>query len=307
MENAAARPVVASRHNLLLQLPLAAPLSPSNAQAVQEAVERTTDELAVFVVLADMATASQVSCGWTQMQRRIAELYAVASAAAATSGNADLDVDVVPLDFCAYSVDDMAPYRANTTLLASSTDLPRWWPAEMHNNAAPICLGAASHSSRVSQSPRTPVPWTSYAHVTVGGTFDHLHVGHKMLLTATALAATKRVVCGISADALLENKQYKELIEPFRTRELNVLLFLRRIRKDIIIELVPIVDRYGPTITDATIAALVVSQETLPGSDALNVRRAELGMPPMQILPIDLISEPLGEAAANSHEPARLK
>ncbi|KAJ2851148.1 hypothetical protein J3B02_003594 [Coemansia erecta] len=144
-------------------------------------------------------------------------------------------------------------------------------------------------------SSRCAIPWTTYPHVAVGGTFDHLHVGHKILLTATALAATNRVVCGISSDALLEKKRFKEFLEPYRKRELNVLLFLRKIRKDIIVELAPISDPYGPTATDSTIEALVVSRETLPGSDALNVRRAENGICPMQLLSVDLIT--LSESA----------
>ncbi|KAJ1728341.1 hypothetical protein LPJ61_004083 [Coemansia biformis] len=106
------------------------------------------------------------------------------------------------------------------------------------------------------------------------------------------MAATKRVVCGISADALLVNKKYKELIEPYRTRELNVLLFLRKIRKDLIVELDPIVDRYGPTAVDASIEALVLSQETLHGSESLNVRRSENNMRPMHMLTIDMLIPP---------------
>ncbi|KAJ2234556.1 hypothetical protein H4R99_005256 [Coemansia sp. RSA 1722] len=85
-------------------------------------------------------------------------------------------------------------------------------------------------------------------------------------------------------------KRYKEYLEPYRKRELNVLLFLRKIRKDIIVELTPISDPYGPTATDPTIEALVVSRETLAGSDALDVRRRETGFRPMHLLSADLIT-----------------
>ncbi|KAJ2360169.1 hypothetical protein H4S02_012030 [Coemansia sp. RSA 2611] len=151
---------------------------------------------------------------------------------------------------------------------------------------------AAVASTNCASSTRAATPWTAYPHVAVGGTFDHLHVGHKILLTATALAATKRVVCGISADALLEKKKYKQLLEPYRQRELNVLLFLRKIRKDLIVELAPLTEPCGPTAVDASIGALVVSHETLEGSRALNVRREENGLAPMQLMPIDLIATP---------------
>ncbi|KAJ2886686.1 hypothetical protein H4R27_000475 [Coemansia aciculifera] len=279
----------APRHNLLLWLHLALPLAATDADALRTAVDCTTEELTVFIALKDTIASEEESSsdGWSHMQRRIAELYAVA----ASHSPEHVSVDIVPLNFCAYSADDMLPYKHSATLVQSADAmLPEWWPSEMHTNVKSCSCCCQREYPSVAQSTRTPTPWKSFAHVAVGGTFDHLHVGHKILLTATALAATKRIVCGISADALLENKQYKDYLESYRTRELNVLLFLRKIRKNIIVELVPIVDRYGPTITDATIGALVVSQETLPGSDALNVRREELGMPPMHLLPIDLVA-----------------
>ncbi|KAJ2022291.1 hypothetical protein IWW57_004582 [Coemansia sp. S610] len=273
------------RHNLLLWLPLALPLAATDADTLRHAIDRTTQELTVFIALTEATNiaADSSSSGWSHMQRRIAELYAIAASHLHQRQRSSLTVDIVPLDFCAYTPEDMNPFKHDPTLLQSpDAKLPAWWPREMHTG------GSAQRT--VGQSTKTAAPWKSFAHVAVGGTFDHLHVGHKILLTATALAATKRIVCGISADALLDNKRYKEYLESYRARELNVLLFLRKIRKNIIVELVPIVDRYGPTITDPTIGALVVSQETLPGSDALNVRREELGMPPMHLLPIDLVA-----------------
>ncbi|KAJ2396692.1 hypothetical protein GGI23_003809 [Coemansia sp. RSA 2559] len=168
-------------------------------------------------------------------------------------------------------------------------------------SGAPAESSGQQSGLATSSSTRRPVLWTSYPHVALGGTFDHLHVGHKILLTAAALVATKRIVCGISAEQLLERKLYKDQLEPYRVRELNVLLFLRKIRKDIIFELSPLYDQYGPTATDASIEALVVSHETHSGSNALNVRRAEHGMPPMQLLPIDLVVTP--QADANQPQP----
>ncbi|KAJ2299720.1 hypothetical protein IW139_001552 [Coemansia sp. RSA 353] len=267
------------QRNLFLRVDLGCSLPQAHIELLRDAVDNTDEELTVFISLANVASIAQ-GTGWTQMQRRISELYAVA-AGQALKKEWSLIVDVIPLDFCAYSPDDMEPY--------------------MHRPTGAISKAArAETSTNQPQSTRTPTPWTSYPHVAVGGTFDHLHIGHKILLTATALAATKRVVCGISADALLEKKKYKELLEPYRVRELNTLLFLRKIRKDIIVELAPISDPYGPTSVDASIEALVVSQETLNGSKALNVRREENGLAPMHLMPIDLIVAPLDGAQANS-------
>ncbi|KAI7826284.1 hypothetical protein BX661DRAFT_198898 [Kickxella alabastrina] len=238
------------RHLLLLhQTDLSLAPSQKHIDALRAAVDRTTEELTVK--------------GWSLMQRRIADLYAVAMGRALRNKSA-VSVDIVPADFCAYSVDDMEEFKGCTTLVAASDN----------------------------DNLRAPLPWTTHRHVAVGGTFDHLHTGHKILLTATALATTHRIVCGISADALLENKKHKEFLQSYRTRE-------------------PGADcgSYGPTATDSTIGALVVSQETLGGSSVLNVRRKENGMVPMELMPVDLITtsaggkdSSIGDAAADLDE-----
>lgn len=38
----------------------------------------------------------------------------------------------------------------------------------------------------------------TFPRVAVGGTFDHLHAGHKILLTMTALIATESMVVGVT-------------------------------------------------------------------------------------------------------------
>lgn len=46
----------------------------------------------------------------------------------------------------------------------------------------------------------------AWGHVAVGGTFDRLHAGHRILLAATALAALEAAYVGVTGPALLENK-----------------------------------------------------------------------------------------------------
>ena len=58
-----------------------------------------------------------------------------------------------------------------------------------------------------------------FDNVCVGGTFDHAHAGHRWLLACAAAVTEKRLDVGITGEALLENKKYKEYLQPYERRE----------------------------------------------------------------------------------------
>ena len=62
--------------------------------------------------------------------------------------------------------------------------------------------------------------------VCVGGTFDHMHLGHCLLLTQACLVTGRVLHCGVTSDALLTRKAYATLIEPFNARLDRVKKFL---------------------------------------------------------------------------------
>jgi len=165
--------------------------------------------------------------------------------------------------------------------------------------------------------------------VAVGGTFDHLHAGHKLLLTATALllepASNSKpqeercLTIGITGDELLKNKRYAEVLESWDERQAAVCQFLLaiihfgdpeegieesvqhreegpngraihyRLKGGLLIKCVEISDPYGPTITDESITALVVSGETRSGGKAVNEKRAEKGWSELAVFEIDVL------------------
>ncbi|KAK2738447.1 hypothetical protein FQN57_007038 [Myotisia sp. PD_48] len=165
--------------------------------------------------------------------------------------------------------------------------------------------------------------------VVVGGTFDHLHAGHKLLLTATALALDARtspsplgrriLTIGITGDELLVNKKYAEFLESWETRWKGVWDFFQSIlvfsspdQKDIRFEhqskpgpngnrvivtvspdlelrFVQIADPFGPTITDEEIMALVVSEETRSGGAAVNGERAKKGWQTLEVFEVGVL------------------
>lgn len=151
-------------------------------------------------------------------------------------------------------------------------------------------------------------PSQCFERVVVGGTFDHLHAGHKILLTMTALLSTRDIVVGVTGklcrfcvqptnsphssldDAMLQSKKHKEWLEPIEERLDHVRDFCQRIRPNATVSAVPIADPYGPTITDPTLEALVCSQETLKGGHMVNDERRLRNYPPLVLRVIDVIS-----------------
>ncbi|KAA1121704.1 hypothetical protein PGTUg99_019272 [Puccinia graminis f. sp. tritici] len=128
----------------------------------------------------------------------------------------------------------------------------------------------------------------------LGGTFDHLHSGHKILLTMAAWLTTHRLIVGITDDELLKNKKHASQLEPIEVRQEAVRGFVERVGpSDLRTETPRLQDVYGPTATDPTIDGLLVSQETLPGAKAIDAIRSQNGLKSLRTYVIDLISNQL--------------
>ena len=200
--------------------------------------------------------------------------------------------------------------------------------------------GLAIHQSS-SQSSFQDVSSHWHRSVAVGGTFDHLHAGHKLLLTMTALVLDPKSIpgacltIGITGDELLKNKKFREELEDFPERQLAVQEFLlgilglvsldhtldsthhiestspqgrevhNTLKSGLIIKYVEIFDPCGPTITDESITALVLSAETRDGGQVVNDKRGEKGWSALEVFEVDVLDA--GEDDGNSRDQANDK
>ncbi len=121
-----------------------------------------------------------------------------------------------------------------------------------------------------------------YNHVVCGGTFDHLHLGHKKLIEE-CLRQGNRVTVGITTGAMIRHKAYSFSLESYRKRVKNVSQFNPSL------SLYKLSDIYGPTLTDVSIDAICVTEETLPGAKMINKKRNQIGMRPLSILLVPFV------------------
>lgn len=80
----------------------------------------------------------------------------------------------------------------------------------------------------------------------VGGTFDHLHLGHKKLIDA-AFKQSTRVTIGLATADLYKNKLFPNAIESFELRERNLNDYLFKKNYQIRSQIIPIPNIFGNT------------------------------------------------------------
>ncbi|GAV53800.1 hypothetical protein ZYGR_0AK03020 [Zygosaccharomyces rouxii] len=134
-----------------------------------------------------------------------------------------------------------------------------------------------------------PSDFEKYKVSALGGTFDHIHDGHKILLSMAAFITSSRLIVGVTDQDLLVNKKYREFLETVDQRCNNVKKFLALLKPTLKVEIVLIKDVCGPTGTVPDIEALVVSRETVQGGKLVNKTRIEKGLSELDISVVNVL------------------
>ncbi|KAI8777736.1 bifunctional coenzyme A synthase [Biomphalaria glabrata] len=152
-----------------------------------------------------------------------------------------------------------------------------------------LSIGSAESSSS-SESEVLELLQT-YPNVVLGGTFDQLHTGHKVLLTESCLRCDKKLTVGITDGERNKKKVLWELMEPYEVRWQKVDNFVKEVKPNIVLEAVKIFDPFGPTITDPDLQCIVVSDETKAGGASVNEERIKRGFSSLDMVTIELIED----------------
>lgn len=129
-----------------------------------------------------------------------------------------------------------------------------------------------------------------YHTVAVGGTFDRLHAGHRLLLTAAVWATNTTLRIGVTDDTLLMRKKHKTIIANVHDRGLKAIEYARLVDPSIPnIRTSILHDPAGPSATDPDINALVVSKETADSAETINQSRIKSGINPFTIIVVDVL------------------
>ncbi len=124
--------------------------------------------------------------------------------------------------------------------------------------------------------------------VCVGGTFEHLHVGHRALLTR-AMDLADELLIGVTSEQYALTTKGRRI--PFLPRIKTVDIYVRTSGFTGPLTIMPLEDPYGPAAS-GEMDAIVVSEDTEPTAHEINQVRKEAGLDPLDIVVVPIV---LGE------------
>jgi pantetheine-phosphate adenylyltransferase len=127
-----------------------------------------------------------------------------------------------------------------------------------------------------------------YRKVSLGGTFDKLHDGHKRLIQQ-ALDIGETVLIGVTTSTMLDKNPKTHEIDSYQERVTEIEGFLKERKAMERVVITPIDDPYGPALTDEDVEVLVVSRETAFRAREINRLRRERGLKPLKIRVIEMV------------------
>lgn len=280
--------------------------------SIEQATRNTESRLLIILVspLFDPENGIDPIGSWKEMESFISFVYMRASTVAIALDRVLMSIDVV-----------LHPGNGSLFSNIDGEHATRWEGVYVRENDITTLEALPKWISTIPQLrlraegsspyPSSPSSWENshrrHGVVALGGTFDHLHAGHKILLSMAAWITAKKIIVGVTDDTLLGKKSHREVLESIGARQDAVRAFLQLFRPQIEAEVVAISDVYGPTATDDDIQALVVSKETISGGQSIAKLRDERGLPSLETFVINVISDDGGGGLIGEEDAERLR
>jgi len=128
-----------------------------------------------------------------------------------------------------------------------------------------------------------PTKVKRYGKVCLGGTFSVVHHGHLSLLW-TAFSVGEKVVIGLTSDNLVQKIGKSYEVPPYEVRLENLRKALAEHGWLDTAEIMKIDDPYGPSVTDQTIDAIVVSPSTAGRAAEINDIRMDKMLTQLEVV-----------------------
>lgn len=119
-----------------------------------------------------------------------------------------------------------------------------------------------------------------------GGTFDILHRGHKVLLSA-ALQYDDTII-GLCSDEFVFRRG-KYITHKYDVRLQNLTSFIQYKFPDVQYTILQLDDDFGPAVLKSSVNVLVCSEETAHMGDILNNMRLERQLPAVEIVVVPMV------------------
>jgi phosphopantetheine adenylyltransferase/uncharacterized protein (UPF0218 family) len=122
-----------------------------------------------------------------------------------------------------------------------------------------------------------------HRHITVAGTFDRLHAGHRYLLDL-AFERGEKVSIGLTREELYKDKILSERVESYAVRERILITYLQEQGYSRRADIFPLADIHGIAAHDGSLDAIVVTEDTVANAEKINEDRLKHGLDPMEII-----------------------
>ena len=131
-----------------------------------------------------------------------------------------------------------------------------------------------------------------FNNVCVGGTFDHAHAGHRLLLACAVAVTERRLDVGITSEALLANKKYKDYLQTYSKREQFCKDFIKASAPvGLSVNFGPLDENWPIAATREDVDALIVSEETVEGGLKINEERVKRGFGELELVVVDVLGK----------------